>query len=121
MLTNHKNFLTAPPPLQMRQHAPNNHILDLVVICMLSPLCMLLLHVALSLLGCVWPCIHLRLLYTTQTRATPGTIISRDCDPGLHHKPLISHEPRGSETHPEANLFVPPHVDIVRELSLRQK
>ena len=77
---------------QMRQCAPNNHILDLVVICMLSPLHMSLLHVALSLLGCVWPRIHLRLLYTTQTRATPGTVISRDCDPGLHHKPLITHE-----------------------------
>ena len=77
----------------MRQHAPNNHILDLVVICMLSPLHMLLLHAALSLLGCVRPRIHLGLLYTTQTRATPGTVILRDRDPSLHHEPLITHEP----------------------------
>ena len=34
----------------MRQCAPDNHILDLVVICTLSPLHMLLLHVALLLL-----------------------------------------------------------------------
>ena len=86
----------------MRQHAPNNHVLDLVVVCMLSPLCMLLLCVALSLLGCIWPHIHLRLLYTTQTRATLGTVISRDCDPGLRHESLISHEPGGSKTRPQA-------------------
>ena len=77
MLTNHKIFITAPPPPQVRQHAPDNHVLDLVVICTLSPLRMLLLHTALSLLGCVQPHIHLGLLYTTQTRATLGTVISR--------------------------------------------
>ena len=51
MLTHHKVFLTAPPPPQVRQHAPDNHILDLVVICMLSPLQMWLLCVTLLLLG----------------------------------------------------------------------
>ena len=61
----------------MRQRAPDNHVLDLVVVCTLSPLCMLLLCAALSLLNCVRPCIHQGLLYTTQTRATPGTVISR--------------------------------------------
>ena len=76
----------------MRQHAPDSHVLDLVVVCMLSPLCMSLLHMALSLLGCVWPHIHLGLLYTTQTRATLGTIISRDHDPGLCRESLITHE-----------------------------
>ena len=59
---------------------------------MLSPLHMSLLHAALSLLSCVQPHIHLGLLYTTQTRATLGTVISRDHDPGLCHEPLITHE-----------------------------
>ena len=100
MLTNHEFFLTAPPPPQMRQHAPNNHILDLVVVCMLSPLRMSLLCAALSLLSCVWPCIHLGLLYTTQTRATPGTVISRahstpQTSHHPHHPPCISHPSPG--------------------------
>ena len=38
---------------QTRQRAPNNHVLDLVVICMLSLLRMSLSHVALSLFGYV--------------------------------------------------------------------
>ena len=38
----------------MRQCALDNHILDLVVVCMLSLLHMSLLRVALSLLGYVW-------------------------------------------------------------------
>ena len=44
-------LLPPPPHLQMRHHAPDNHILDLVVICTLSPLWILLLHVALSSLA----------------------------------------------------------------------
>ena len=48
----HKILWPLPPPLhlQMRQHAPNNHILDLVVICMLSPLWTSLSRTALLLL-----------------------------------------------------------------------
>ena len=82
MLTNAKISWPLPPPphLQRRQHAPNNHVPDLVVICMLSllhmslsdmTLLLLWLHTALSLLGYVWPHIqvHLGLLHTTpQTR-----------------------------------------------------
>ena len=60
-------------------------VLDLVIICMLSPLCMLLLHVALLLF---WLCTAT----TPQTGATLGTLILRDCDPGLHREPLITHE-----------------------------
>ena len=46
-----KIFWPLPPPLhpQTRQRAPNNHILDLVVVCMLSPL-RTLSHVALLLI-----------------------------------------------------------------------
>ena len=40
-----------------------------VVICTLSPLCMLLLHAALSLLGCVWP-------HTTLLRPRPPQVLS---------------------------------------------
>ena len=47
----------------MRQRPPNNHILDLVVICTLSPFCMSLSYTAsewtaLSLPGCVHPLTH---------------------------------------------------------------
>ena len=51
---------------------------------------MSLLCAALSLLGCVWPCIHLGLLYTTQTRATLGTVISRTLLNPMG-RPLIIH------------------------------
>ena len=30
-------FSNHPPPPHLRQHAPNNHVLDLVVACMVSP------------------------------------------------------------------------------------
>ena len=39
-----------PPHPQTRQHAPNNHVLDLVVVCMLSPLWTSLSRMALLLL-----------------------------------------------------------------------
>ena len=75
---------------QMRQCAPNNHVLDLVVICTLSLLCMSLSRVALSLLD------YIQSLFRFVLRpgqVTLGTVISRDRGPGLCHEPLIAHEP----------------------------
>ena len=78
----------------MRQCAPDNHVLDLVIICMLSSLRHCCMQPSYSF-SYIQPHIqvHLGPLYTTpQTRATLGTLISRDCDPGLCCEPLITHE-----------------------------
>ena len=69
----------------MRQCAPNNHILDLVVICMLSPLRMLLLctaseWMALSLPGCIHPPTHASLSpQCCCCRASSSTCITQTC------------------------------------------
>ena len=76
--------------LQTRQHAPNNHILHLVVVCTLSLLHMSLSHAALSLLCYVQSLFRFVL---RPGQVTPGTIISRDCGPGLHREPLLPISP----------------------------
>ena len=69
-----------PPPLhlQMKQHAPDNHVLDLVVVCMLFPLQTLLLHAALLLL---W----LRMAMYSRSSQTPLHYSSDQGHPGYHH------------------------------------
>ena len=76
----------------MRQCTPNNHILDLVVICMLSPLHMSLSHMALLLL---WLCMA---TYSCSSRTPLHYILLRlgplwDHDPGLCQESLIAHVP----------------------------
>ena len=80
----------------MRQCAPDNHILDLVVICMLSPLCMLLLHVALLLF---WLCTA---TYSHSSR-NPLHYSSDQGHPGYPHlKGLWSWPPPWTPYHPWA-------------------
>ena len=122
------HHLWLPLHLQMRQCAPDNHVLDLVVICTLSPLRTLLLHaallllwlhMALSLFGFIHPCIQVcpGLLHTTpQTRMgslqvlssqpVMGSLCEHKCKQEKEHN--REHE-REQDSPPPGHLFMPPH------------
>ena len=69
MLTNVKfpdcfHHLQPPLHMQMRQHAPKNHILDLVVVCTLSPLHILLLCTASKWMSLSLPLTHMSFAFS---------------------------------------------------------